>query len=398
MKLQKLKLTAFRNISEAEIEFHSDLNFIVGFNGQGKTSILEGIKFLSSLESFRTTQSKDLIQYGKQGSFIEGELTHTEGATLWSETLRAALSTTRSGRSSCEVSINGKTTQSKIQYLKELSSPHRLGFYAISFNPADHEIIEGDPKIRRSYLDHAIAAENIEYRISLRNFLSLVEQRNRILKQQAEGHSVDPDLLNSFTDPLVRLSAEITGLRVLWLNKMIPVLNRKLGEISGNKQLPVFTEVTLGGIDEEKIPLYGTQILWDNASHQEKLHHALSRKKGAELRVGSTLVGAHRDQWNFRTDFAPLKGRASQGEVRSVLLSLKLAEIENYQITTRIKPVLLLDDFSSELDLERRQFLLSYLQSLRLQAFVTTTENLTGVKSGFRVKEGKIQHEDLGIF
>ncbi|MCM0604808.1 MAG: DNA replication and repair protein RecF [Xanthomonadaceae bacterium] len=398
MKLQKLRLTAFRNISEAEIEFHSDLNFIVGFNGQGKTSILEGIKFLSSLESFRTTQSKDLIQYGKVNSNIEGDLTHSEGSTLWSETLRATIGTTPSGRSTIGVSINGKSAKSKIQYLKELSSPSRLGFYAISFNPADHEIIEGDPKIRRTYLNHAIAAENLEYWVLLKNFTSLVDQRNKLLKQQDQYQSIDEDLLNSFTAPLLRLSAEITGYRVHWLNRMIPVLNRKLGEISGNKQLPVFIEMTLGGIDHEKLALYGTPVSWNNADYQNRLNAVLIKKRSAELRICSTLVGAHRDQWNFRTDFAALKGRASQGEVRSVLLSLKLAEIENYQITTRIKPVLLLDDFSSELDLERRQFLLSYLQSLRLQAFVTTTENLTGVRSGFKVREGKIQPEDLGIF
>ena len=276
-----------------------------------------------------------------------------------------------------------------------MNSPHRLGFYAISFNPADHEIIDGDPKLRRTYLNQVIAAEDLEYYAALRKYNILIEQRNRLLKQLALNPVPSSDLLDAFTEPLVALSTTISKKRIHWLNRMIPVLNRKLGEISGNKQLPVFIETTLSSIEGMVVALYGTELTWSESTYRDQLIQALVRLRNAELRVGSTLVGAHRDQWNFKTDFAVLKGRASQGEVRSVLLSMKLAEIENYQLTTSIKPVLLLDDFSSELDSERRQFLLSYLQYSRLQAFVTTTENLNGVKSGLRVSEGKIQYEDL---
>jgi DNA replication and repair protein RecF len=128
---------------------------------------------------------------------------------------------------------------------------------------------------------------------------------------------------------------------------------------------------------------------------ERSFREKLTELETAELRSGSTLVGPHRDDWSFTFGEHVLKGHGSQGEVRSALLALKLLEIELFQKRTGHQPILLLDDFSSELDQERRGFLLRYLMNTQLQVFVTTTEDSValamGVGKRFQVQEGKLK-------
>lgn len=397
MKLKNLRLDGFRNLSQLQVEFHPGLNFILGLNGQGKTSILEAISVLSNLESFRTHQLKDTIQYGSVQSIIEGEFLFETDLQKWNQNLKVHLQLSPQGRLHKSAFLNEKLTKSSTQYLMSLQSKSSVGFHAISFNPSDHELIEGDPKIRRTYLNHVVASQDAEYLVQLKRYLQVVEQRNRLLKLYGTP-DFNYQLLESFTEPMLQLSVDLSLKRILWLNNIIPRVNRRLGEISAHHQLPVFVEYDLWGSDNNKLSLFGAPVSINAESLKAKLLQRMNQTREAEFRIQSSLWGAHRDHWLLSTDFAPLKGRASQGEVRSVLLALKLSEIENYEMTTSIKPVLLLDDFSSELDLERRELLLSYLLSLRLQAFVTTTEKLKVDAFRFEVTEGKVKPMSVGFF
>jgi len=365
------------------------LNFIVGKNGQGKTSILEGLALLSRLYSFRTNQLKDVIQYGSSQAILNAELFLEESQSDWTENLKLSLEENQ-GRLKKAAWINDKSVKSTSEYLKTLQSSSHIGFHTITFNPSDHELFEGEPKGRRSYLNAVIAAEDFEYYAALKRFTSALEQRNKILKSRDPFAPIHPTLalLESFSEPMIHDGATLLQKRLLWLIRLAPLLQEKVKEIAAEHQKNVFLEYS-SKLFEEPISIYGEGMELPSLETLKSVYRERwATLKDAEIFAQSTLLGPHRDDWVLRNEKSLLKGYASQGEMRTALLALKLSEIKLFEMTTGIKPVLLLDDFSSELDLERRELLLSYLLSLRLQAFVTTTEKLRINAPSFEVENG----------
>jgi DNA replication and repair protein RecF len=324
-------------------------------------------------------------------------------------------------------SINGKPYPSSLQYLNQRFGNAALGFHAISFNPADHDLIRGEPATRRAYLDRVLAAEDSEYLATLRRYLKLVEQRNSLLKQNSPPSR---PLLEGFTEPLAPLAATLVRQRLEWMSRLTQTLTetaRKIAPEQGDLRLrylsrwiPEKSEFSRNNRLLEAQHFSGLPHLPSLQILEDYFRKGMTRaaQTGAEARAKSTLVGPHRDDWSLDLSGFPLshqpadflkcesstqeprslKGHGSQGEIRTALLALKLSEIALFRQKTGHKPLLLLDDFSSELDQRRRQFLLRFLAETDLQVFVTATElpadcGLTDLGRGTRyeVRQGKIK-------
>jgi DNA replication and repair protein RecF len=392
MKVEKLVLRNFRNIEECALGPDEHLNFLVGPNGQGKTSIIEALSFLSTLRSFRGAKNDEIIRWGAQGSEISCVL--SEGN--WRTIIKVVFST-QGNRSSKVAFINGKAYKSSTLFLSQRFGAFELGFHTVVFNPSDHDLIRGEPSIRRSYIDRVLSAEDLDYLTTLQKYQRLVDQRNALLK--SETH-VSKQLLDGFSEPLVSYGAQITYKRLQWIERLMEHLNPVAQQIAPRQPdlaafytsswVPSFPNLS---ICNNKL---GTGDLAGQSSQpsleilEQSFWKQLSVLGEAEIRSRSTLIGPHRDDWALYLGSHVLKGHGSQGEVRSALLALKLSEIELFRKRTGHRPLLLLDDFSSELDRERRSFLLRYLSETDLQVFVTSTEEPPFDGKRFWVSNGMI--------
>lgn len=393
MKVDSVSLRNFRNIEFTEFQPSPGINFLLGKNAQGKTSVLEALSYLSNLRSFRTHRAQEAIQHDQTQAQIScGLLTVDPSDTEWRSQLEVQFDLMPTQRVSKTAMINGKAYKSASAYLKGRFSHAGQGFHTIVFNPSDHGLISGSPSERRVYLNQVIAGENVEYMQCVKKYQRILEQKNKLLKQMALSQSPNQTLLEGFNEQLILEGSFIIQARLDWLERLVKPLQKAMNKIAPEQQ-KISLQYAVNALENKELgPLYfsgqGDRVSLEQIKlgYRERLEsHAF-----AELRAQTTLVGPHRDDWVFFLGPQPLKGHGSQGEVRSALLALKLSEIELFRKRTQLQPVLLLDDFSSELDQERRQFLFDYILETDLQVFVTTTEDVSFEGKKFRVLEGKV--------
>lgn len=383
MKITRLSLRHFRNIEHADLEFDSDLISIVGKNGHGKTSVLEAIGYLSTLRSFRGSKNDELVQNQSQFSDIRCNVTSSvEGFEDWETSLRITFE--QMDRVRKQAFIDDKPFGSSVKYLSERFGAFRKGFYSISFNPSDHDLVRGEPSERRNYLDRALVAESLENLQLLQSLKKTLEQRNSLLKEN-RGYG---DVFESFTEELARTGSELAWKRLIWISRLGQEISHLREE--GFRFIESLEIKMLSNWIPENLMHFSGQLEPPSLELLKELFlEKLSSVRAQEREAKSTLVGPHRDDWMLYWNSNPLKGRGSQGEVRSSLLALKLAEVGLFQEKAGHKPVFLLDDFSSELDRDRRENLLSFLSSRNLQVFITTTEESLLRGQVFEVVEGK---------
>lgn len=399
MRVGSIRVSRFRNIQDATVEPSHRLNFFLGKNGQGKTSLVEAIGYLSTLKSFRGSSSDELLNWrDSQGEVrlniaLEGEA----GASGPKSELKVTF-LRESEKVIRTAFINGKGYRSSSHFLKQRFGNFELGFHAIVFNPSDHELVRGEPALRRQFLDRVLAAESEAYLQNLARYQKNLEQRNSLLKNQENyARSEFSNLLKSYTDPLIHLGAAIVHARLKWIQKATPAVRKFQKKIAPTQpEAGLFyrssfvhhfsskNDADFSSENAVKIS-YFNRLGLDHFTGQgdppsiELLEQLYAKKLSdlamIELRSRVTAAGPHRDDWGILLGDQVLQGHGSQGEVRSALLALKLAEIENFQNETGHRPVLILDDFSSELDRSRREFLLDFLSQTELQTFVTATED-----------------------
>lgn len=405
MRVEKLSLRNFRNIAECELTPAADLNFLVGQNGQGKTSFLEALGYLATLRSFRGAKSADVVRRGSEFGEIQAKLS----AEAWNTELKLTFKMTdqEAHKATKTAFINGKSFHNSTQYLSQRFGQYQLGFHAVVFNPSDHDLVRGEPAIRRAYLDRVLAAEDVRYLKNLQKYQRILQQRNAILKDSVRTTQSQKDLLIGFTEPLSQYGAYLTSRRLEYLTRVAERLNDLAHQIAPTQPrlrlfytshwLPEIRGLSLsnaylagGSLPSEWADFSGHEALPSLEIIEQAFWKKLTSLESAEWRSGHTLVGPHRDDWAFFLGAEPLKGHGSQGEVRSSLLALKLSEIELFRQATGHRPLFLLDDFSSELDRERRSFLLQFLRETDLQVFVTTTEETFFAGKRFQVAGGNL--------
>lgn len=387
MLIDRVRLQQFRNLGDLAFEPGPGLTFLIGPNGSGKTSSLEGISLVATLRSFRGGRPEDLLQRTTTAARVT--LESREEDRCYEVHLRR-ISDDRVQKSA---SINGKIFGRTSDYLKQRLGPAHSGLHAIVFSPSQIELATGEPSLRREYLQSVLVAEDPLLIDVHRRYSRALEQRNAWLKEPLGGvwGGSDP-----FASEILMAGSKILHDRFCWLKRLAEKLPTVLSQIVESElDIVVGYKTSLltktgSWRQSEVIEINGLwtppsiEIIHD--SFQRSSHQALP----AEKAVGSTLVGPHRDDWGFFIRGTELKRVASQGEIRAVILSLKLAELLLFQEKTAFSPLLLVDDFSSELDAHRRGRLLSHLVASRVQTLVTATESPGQGFKTFHLSQGRL--------
>lgn len=362
----------YRNLSLIDTHFDPNINIFIGKNAQGKTNLLEAVYFLALTRSHRTSNDRELIAFDQDYTNLMGQI-HKEQREL---DLRVLI--TKKGK---KVWIN-RVEQSKLSsYVGQLN--------AILFSPEDLELIKGAPGLRRKFMDQEFGQVSSEYLYFAAKYRQVLQQKNNYLKQLMKGQAKDQLFLDVLSDQLAGIAAEVISRRYRFLG----YLSKSATEAYHNISL-ASEELTLEYVSSV------SEITATDSTEQiyQKLLTAFQKNRAVELKRGTTLVGPHRDDLEFRLNDQDAHLYASQGQQRTIALSLKLAEIQLVHQMTGEYPLLLLDDVMSELDHDRQSALLSYIHG-KTQTFITTTD-LGGISweiikqpKIYQIKSGKISLE-----
>ena len=367
MYLSQFSVQGFRNLRKIEMNFDSNVNIFIGKNAQGKTNLLEAIYFLALTRSHRTNSDSELVSFNKEYANLSGNV-HKSQIEL---NLRVLI--TNKGK---KVWINRLEQPKLSKYVGQLN--------AVLFSPEDLELVKGAPALRRRFMDQEFGQINAEYLYFASKYRQVLNQKNNYLKQLARGKVQDTLFLDVLSDQLAGIAAEIIVRRYKFLNYLSKYAQDAYEHISlASEKLTI-----------EYKPSVSEIISQDNT---EKIYHKVldnfKKMKPAELKRGTTLLGPHRDDIVFKLNGKNAHLYASQGQQRSIALSVKLAEIQLVHKLTNEYPVLLLDDVMSELDHGRQSALLNYIHG-KTQTFITTTD-LEGI-SWEIIKKPKIYHVKNG--
>ncbi len=373
MKIKNIQIRNIRNIESIDISCESGIHFVHGRNGQGKTSILESITILSNLRSFRDSDLASVLKYGESLGQIKGAFEIDQGthAELRIDLLKNI------NRFEKRAYVNQKLCRSAANYYGVKLSHSPVQFHAINLNPTSTDLIRGEPALRRNFYNQVISSQNPHYMDNLKRYQKYVDQKNALIKDE---NKVDFSLLKILNEGIILEGAKILFERLNYIAKTVDPMHEFLKNIA-----PEQHRVIMGYKSRKPLYFTGHFDIPSIKFLEEILHQELLELGSQERARKSCLVGPHRDDFIFKVlsknqlveESLDLIDVGSQGEIRSFLLALKLAELEEFKNMTGVQPVLLIDDFSSELDSNRRGFLLNYLKNSGLQIFVTSTDDLT---------------------
>jgi len=395
--LKRLSLTNFRNFTRLDMDVPRRSVLLVGDNAQGKTSILEAIYFLAALTSFQTNADRQMV------NFLEARNTPAVGRIV-GEYARGARTHKLEVRLILEpTGVNGQRLRKEILLdgVKKQASDVIGKFSAVVFVPQMSQIIEGGPDERRRYLNLALAQAIPAYAGALSDYTKALEQRNALLKILNE-RAGNADQLEVWDETLARLGAQI----ILWRIAAVQELEKQAARI--HLELTRRDEVLRLAYEPSFDPLPKIALKLDAPVDRSGLELKdiqrgfLDRLRGArseEIARGMTTIGPHRDELRFLANKIDLGDYGSRGQIRTALLSLKLAEVAWIKSRTAQWPVILLDEVMAELDLGRRADLLKYLGETEQSLLTATDLNMftpAFVESAkvWRVKSGKVDHGD----
>ncbi len=347
MYLRFLHLWHFRNYRDQEITFDAPKTILVGENAQGKTNLLEAVELLATLRSRRAGRDRELVQQGAEKARIAATVERLGVAHELAMELRS-----QGGRS---LRVNGQGLRRQSDFLGQVS--------AVVFSSLDLELVRGAPEARRTWLDGVLLQLEPAYLGLVEQYRQILKQRNALLKQDplAAGDKV-PQM--AFWDAqLATLGSRILRRRARLLQRLEPLAARWHQAISGGRE-------TLSLTYRPQVPLPDPQA--DPKVVQAQFLAAIRAKAAAEQALGTSLVGPHRDEVELGIDGVAARAYGSQGQQRTLVLALKLAELELIEQVKGDPPLLLLDDVLAELDLHRQNQLLEAIQE-RVQTLVTTT-------------------------
>ena len=359
MNIEKIQLENFRNYKNQEILFNKNINIIYGDNAQGKTNIIEAIFLCSMGKSFRTNKDKDLISFGEKFSKVK------------------IFYTKKDREGNVEVDIEDKKVF-LVNGVRQNKISDIIGkINVVIFTPDNIDIIKDGPQKRRKFLDMMISSLKPNYLHILNQYNKVLEQRNNYLKQiKLENKS--EELLEIWDEQLAKFSVQIFEYR----NKYVEKIKEKINVIHNS--------ITKSGKDNEE----NIKIKYISTGKDiESFKRALINSRKIDISRGYTATGIHRDDLIIYVNHKPVSVFGSQGQQRTAILSLKLCELEIVKEEIGEMPILLLDDFMSELDEKRRT---SFLENIRdCQVILTCTDKIDikeNVKTLY-VKNGFIEKE-----
>jgi DNA replication and repair protein RecF len=401
--LHSLHLHHFRNYTDQVLQLGSPKTILVGDNAQGKTNVLEAVELLACLKSRRCSRDSDLIQHLHQQA----------GILAMSERLgiRHQLQATLRANGRRTLQVDGQNVRRQVEFLGQIN--------AVLFSSLDLQLIRGGPDQRRDWLDAVLVQLEPVYADLLVQYRRILKQRNTILKDRREQQRLaekvefhgsspatespsfpttavlsryhHPSELAAWNEEFARAGSRLMRRRARLLERLGPLAATWHQAISGGTEVLTLTY-------QPQVHLPDPHA--DAAEVQALYQMELERKGSAEQAYGSSLVGPHRDDVDMQINHEPARTYGSQGQQRTLVLALKLAELELIEQVVGETPLLLLDDVLAELDLRRQDQLLDAIQD-RVQTLVTTTHLgsfdarwLTSAHI-LRVQQGTIRPEAL---
>ncbi|MDE7390043.1 MAG: DNA replication/repair protein RecF [Lachnospiraceae bacterium] len=363
MIIRKLQFEGFRNLEDGYIIPNSEVNVIYGTNAQGKTNLLEGIWLLSGNRSFRGARDSEFIKFGREFARLRLE--------FFSE----------NREQNAEITFLKGKKDIKINGVKQSSANSLVGkFCAVVFSPEHLSLVKSGPSERRRFIDNAICQIKLSYNELLSSYNKTLAQRNALLKD-IPYHSQLLDTLEIWDLRLASLGASIIKMRV----KYIAMLNESAASyhcgISDNMEdlhITYSSSVECGSFD-------------DTEALREAFISKLNESRSDDIKDGCTNFGPHRDDISIFINKINVKSFGSQGQQRSCVLSMKIAEAELLHRATDEEPIVLLDDVLSELDGRRQEFLLNKIT--QRQVFISCCEKA----SVERLHEGKLFEVKSGV-
>ena len=356
MWINNIKLNNFRNYDKKEIKLHENINVFFGENAQGKTNIIESIFLCSIGKSFRTNKEKELIKFNEEKAFVEINYKKRD----------------REGKLKIEIGDKKNIYLNGIK-LKKLSE--LLGnINIVIFTPDDINILKGGPQNRRKFLDIMISQLRPNYMYILNLYLKTLEQRNNYLKQ-IKLEKKDENLLDIWDEKLIDYGYKIFQYRKEFIEKIKEKIRKIHKDITDNKE-------------DIEIKYFS-----DANTRQNFINELKSRRK-LDIIKGFTTKGIHRDDFVVYINGREVEIYGSQGQHRTAILSLKLSELQVIYDEIGEYPILLLDDFMSELDEKRRKNFLNNIKDI--QVIITCTEKITleNLKYfSYNVIDGNIKEE-----
>lgn len=362
MYLQHLELKQFRNYRHQEITFKAPKTILVGDNAQGKSNLLEAILLMATLRSHRVSRDRDLVQHQMPMAEIIAQVSRDSVPLELGLRLRQTSKRT--------LTINGVTQTKQTDFLGQIN--------AVLFSCLDLDLVRGSPETRRSWLDLVLVQLEPVCLGLLQQYAKILKQRNALLKSikgsltgnsaKSDG-SQPPDHLTPDTTQLALWDAQIVtvGTRIMrrrcrLLQRLTPLAQKWHNAISGGTEILSIQYQPKFDFTHDDPP----ELV------QQRFLDTLQQKKYLEYYQGTSLVGPHRDEVILTINQTPAKEYGSQGQQRTLVLALKLAELELLELVLGQPPLLLLDDVLAELDLHRQDQLLGAIAN-RVQTVITTT-------------------------
>ncbi|MDZ7740249.1 MAG: DNA replication/repair protein RecF [Bacteroidota bacterium] len=342
MYLSKLILSNFKNYSQSEMEFSEKINCFIGDNGAGKTNILDAVYYLSFCKSYFNPIDSQNIRHGEDFFAIHGNYLRNGD---------------KKDRLSC---IQKRNTRKQFKINKkeyERLADHIGLIPLVMISPYDRDLINEGSEARRKYIDGVIAQFDRAYLDDLLNYNKALAQRNVLLKKFAESGRFDHASLEIWDEQLVKYGHNIYGKRKAFLDEFIPIFQHYFEFISGGREQ--------------------VSIRYDSQLHEEHLGTLLGSHRERDRILRYTSAGIHKDDLDFRIEDHPVKKFGSQGQQKSFVIAIKLAQFDFTREVKGFKPILLFDDIFDKLDDMRVEKIIKLVsQNSFGQVFITDTQRI----------------------
>ncbi|MDR3587536.1 MAG: DNA replication/repair protein RecF [Desulfosporosinus sp.] len=361
MMINNFRLQNFRNYKDETVQFMPGTNIFVGNNGQGKTNVLEGIYYLLTGKSYRVQREQELLRWEQNEFHLYGDFLLAHHKVFLESHYR-------------DKKKMVKVNQVPCQRLSDFVGTINVIF----FSPDDLVMIKGGPSERRRFLDLHIAQMHPGHVSILNAYNKVIQQKNALLKSYV-AKSLKYSQLQLWNEQIIELGKKIISNRLDLTKRLQEAANQIYPNLTSQKETMQTNYIALGKKDANEAISQFPQLLND------KLEQEMERQM--------VLIGPHRDDLQILLDDKPARLYASQGQQRSIVLSLKLAELELIRQEKQEYPLLLLDDVLSELDRFRRDYLIKFIESSRIQTLITMTSAETHLESGalYYVEKGHIR-------
>ena len=358
MKINSIHLENFRNFDNIDVDF-DDVNIIWGENAQGKTNLIEAIYLFTGAKSFRGAKDKELVKFNCEKCKLKINFFSNDR----DQNAEIIIDKKRS------VSLNGIKNKGAAELSKELK--------AVVFSPVHLSMVKDGPRERRHFIDGALCQLKANYRNLLKEYSRALVQRNSLLKDLPKHPELE-SMLYIWNQNLAATGAKIIFQRLKYIEALKPYINDIFTGISNNKEA---IDLEYKGCDEFEA---------DVESIEKKLLKAFENAKGQDIVNRTTTKGPHRDDIEILINGKSARTYGSQGQQRSCVLAIKLAEAALLKEMTGVEPIALLDDVMSELDESRQDYILNHIKSA--QVFITCCDK----EQILRLKKGKTIHIENG--